>query len=83
MVTQNSVQTPYISFFVIRVPQKKDPCRGVVYLTVLCDHPYLISLLFAVLLSLHLVKFVMLLYYLYIVHVSGRVLLLFVHEHCE
>jgi len=36
---------------------EKDPCRGVVYLTVLCDHPYLVSLLFAVLLSLHLVTF--------------------------
>ena len=29
----------------------------VVYLTVLCDHLYLVSLLFAVLLSLHLVAF--------------------------
>jgi len=26
---------------------------GVVYLTVLCDYPYLVSLLFAVLLSVH------------------------------
>jgi len=25
---------------------EKDPCRGVVYLTVLRDHPYLVSLLF-------------------------------------
>ena len=39
---------------------EKDPCRGVVYLTVLCDRPYLVSLLFAVLLSLHLVTFLML-----------------------
>jgi len=30
---------------------------GVVYLTVLCDYPYLVSLLFAVLLSLHLTFF--------------------------
>jgi len=30
---------------------------GGVYLTVLCDHPYLVSLLFAILLSLHLVTF--------------------------
>ena len=26
---------------------------GIVYFTVLCDHPYLVSLLFAVLVSLH------------------------------
>jgi len=26
---------------------------GIVYLTVLCGHPYLVSLLFAILLSLH------------------------------
>ena len=30
-----------------------------VYLTVLCDHPYLVSLLLAILLSLHLVTFLM------------------------
>jgi len=36
---------------------EKDSCRGAVYLTVLCDRPYLVSLLFAVLLSLHLVTF--------------------------
>ena len=36
---------------------EKDPCRGVVYLIVLCDHPSLVSVLFAVLLSLHLVTF--------------------------
>jgi len=39
---------------------EKDPCRGFVYLTVLCDRPYLVSVLFAVLLSLHLVTFLML-----------------------
>jgi len=37
----------------------KDPCREVVYLTVLCDHPYLVSSLFTVLLSLHLVTFLL------------------------
>jgi len=34
---------------------EKDPCREVVYFTVSCDHPYLVSLTFAILLSLHLV----------------------------
>jgi len=38
---------------------EKDPCRGVVYLIALCDHPSLVSVLFAVLLSLHLVTFKM------------------------
>jgi len=38
---------------------EKDPCRGAVYLIVLCDHPYLVSVLFAVLLSLYLVTFKM------------------------
>jgi len=37
---------------------------GFLYLTALCDHPYLVSLLFAVLLSLHLVKFLMFSFYL-------------------
>ena len=46
---------------------EKGPCRGVVYLTVLCDHPYLVSLLFAVLLSLHLVTFLM--FFLLLVYV--------------
>ena len=36
---------------------EKDLCRGVVYFTVLCDHPCLVSLLFAVLVSLHPVTF--------------------------
>ena len=36
---------------------EKDPCRGVVYLTVLSDNPHLVSLLFAVMLSLHCVTF--------------------------
>ena len=39
---------------------EKDVCRGL-YTTVLWYHPYLVSLLFVVLLSLHLVT----LYYLY------------------
>ena len=47
-----SIQTPYISFFM-----EKDLCRGAVYLIVLCDHPSLVSVLFAVLLPLHLVTF--------------------------
>jgi len=38
---------------------EKDPCRWFLYLTVLCDYPYIVSLLFAVLLSLHFC------YYLY------------------
>ena len=40
-------------------------CRGVVYFTVLCDHPYLVSLLFAVLVSLHPVTFSNVFYYLF------------------
>jgi len=38
---------------------EKDPCRGIVYLTVLCDLPYLVSELFAILLPLHLVTLLM------------------------
>jgi len=38
---------------------EKVPCRGVVYLSVSCDHPNLVSLLLAVQLSLHLVTFLM------------------------
>ena len=45
---------------------EKDPCRGVVYLTVLCDHPYLVSILFSVLLFLHLSIFNVLYYLCYI-----------------
>ena len=36
---------------------EKDLCRGVVYFTVLCDHPCLVSLLFVVVVSLHPVTF--------------------------
>jgi len=38
---------------------EKYPCRGAVYLIVLCDHPSLVSVLCAVLLSLYLVTFKM------------------------
>ena len=38
---------------------KKIPVGGWYNLSVLCDHPYLVSLLFAILLSLHLVTFLM------------------------
>ena len=43
----------------------KKICRGIVYFTVLCDHPYLVSLLFAVLVSLHPVTFSNVFYYLF------------------
>ena len=46
---------------------KKDLCRGVVYFTVLCDHPCLVSLLFAVLVSLHPVTFSNVFYYCLVV----------------
>ena len=42
---------------------EKDLCRGVVYFTVLCNHPYLVPLLFAVLVSLHPVTFSNVFYY--------------------
>ena len=59
MITQNSeVYTiPLHIFFHYTRIMEKDLCRGVVYFTVLCDHPYLVSLLFAVLVSLHPVTF--------------------------
>jgi len=51
---QFSIQHPCISYARIM----EDVCRGVVYWTVLyAIHLYLVSLRFAVLLSLHLVKF--------------------------
>ena len=43
------------SFHNTRISKKI--CRGFVYLFVLCDHPSLVSVVFAVLLSLHLVTF--------------------------
>ena len=53
---QLSIQTPTCLFRYTCIVEK-DPCRGAVYLIVLCDHPSLVSVLFAVLLSLHLVTF--------------------------
>ena len=52
------------SFSIIRIYRKKI-CRGFVYLIVLRDHPSLVSVLFAVLLSLHLVTFLNVFYYLF------------------
>ena len=68
MITQNSeVFNPptVISFFIIHVYGRRSLWGGggggggggVVYFTVLCDHPYFVSLLFAVLVSLHTVTF--------------------------
>ena len=49
---QLSIETPtYLSHYTHIM--EKDPCRGFVYLTILCDRLYLVSVLFAVLLSLH------------------------------
>ena len=42
------------------------------YLTALCDHPYLVSLLFVVLLSLHLVTFLTFLLIVYALLFSSR-----------
>ena len=54
MIAQNSeVYNPPTYRFSLYTYMEKDLCRGVVYFTVLCDHPYLVSLLFAVLVSLH------------------------------
>ena len=38
-IKQLGVPTPYI--FLLYVYYGKDQCSGVVYLTVLCDHPYM------------------------------------------
>ena len=58
MITQNSeVYNPPTYLSSLYTYMEKDLCRGVVYFTVLCDHPYLVSLLFAVLVSLHPVTF--------------------------
>ena len=43
---------------------EKDRCRGIVYLIVLCDHPSLVSVLFAILPSCYILN---VFYYLYIV----------------
>ena len=66
MIAQNSeVYNPPTFLFSLYMYMEKDLCRGVVYFTVLCDHPYLVSLLFAVLLSLHPVTFSNVFYYLF------------------
>ena len=66
MIAQNSeVYNPPTYLFSLYTYMEKDLCRGVVYFTVLCDHPYLVSLLFAVLVSLHPVTFSNVFYYLY------------------
>ena len=60
MIAQNSeVYNPPTYLFSLYMYMEKDLCRGVVYFTVLCDHPYLVSLLFAVLVSLHPATFLM------------------------
>ena len=67
MIAQNSeVYNPPTYLFSLYMYMEQDLCRGVVYFTVLCDHPYLVSLLFAVLVSLHPVTFSNVFYYLYI-----------------
>ena len=67
MIAQNSeVYNPPTYLFSLYTYMEKDLCRGVVYFTVLCDHPCLVSLLFAVLVSLHPVTFSNVFYYLYI-----------------
>ena len=74
MITQNSeVYNPPTYLFSLYTYMEKDLCRGVVYFTVLCDHPYLVSLLFAVLVSLHPVTFLkcFLLLVLYKVAIMG------------
>ena len=47
MIAQNSeVYNPlHIFFHYMYTYMEKDLCRGVVYFTVLCDHPYLVSLI--------------------------------------
>ena len=65
MIAQNSeVYNPPTEIFSIYVYNEKR-CRGIVYFTVLCNHPYLVSLLFAVLVSLHPVTFSNVFYFLF------------------
>ena len=65
MIAQNSeVYNPYRDLFPYTCIMKKI-CRGIVYFTVLCDHPCLVSLLFAVLVSLHPVTFSNVFFYLF------------------
>ena len=61
---------PLHIFFHYTYNIEKDLCRGVVFFTVLCDHPYLVSLLFAVLVTLHPVTFSNVLLLLYSVQSS-------------
>ena len=83
IIKQSSIQPPYISFFVSIM--EKDPCRGL-YTWLFYDHPYLVSLLFAVLISLHLVTFLMFfitcynsnLILVFIIHFASMYSLLFV-----
>ena len=81
MIAQNSeVYNPPTYLFSLYTYMEKDLCRGVVYFTVLCDHPCLVSLLFAVLVSLHPVTFPNVFYYLLIyktVSVQKRACLLY------
>ena len=57
MITRNSevYNPPLQRSFSIYVYNEERYAGGIVYFTVLCesDHPYLVSLLFAVLVSLH------------------------------
>ena len=66
MIAQNSevYNPPYRDLFPYTCIMKKI-CRGIVYFTVLCNHPCLVSLLFAVLVSLHPVTFSNVFYYLF------------------
>ena len=59
MVEHNSdvYNPPYIYLFSLYTYMEEDLFRGVVYITVMFDHPSLVSLLFAVLVSLHPVTF--------------------------
>ena len=64
MIAQNSeVYNPPTYLFHYTRIWKKISVGGVVYFTVLCDHPCLVSLLFAVLVSLHPVTFSNVFYY--------------------
>jgi len=47
-------------------------CRGLVYLLVLCGHPYLVPFLFTVLLSLHFVTYI---FIVFLIFFSGRCML--------
>ena len=63
MIEHNSevYNHPYISFFIVHVYMEEDLCRGGggLYTSLLCSIIPLVSLLFAVLVSLHPATFVM------------------------